>query len=161
MLPNDKVKNLIKALENYKGTILWIRPNADPGSHLILDTLIKIKRIRLITNIMPKDFQSLLKNAQVAIGNSSSFVRDSSFSGTPVVLIGKRQANRQISENVISVDFSRHELISKALNMQIKKQRYLPSTIYGNGNASKIILDTLANKLSKGINLQKYLSYKI
>ncbi|MBO8217684.1 UDP-N-acetylglucosamine 2-epimerase [Prochlorococcus marinus] len=155
------IKNLLKVLENYQGTILWIRPNADPGSNEILDSNREIKHIRFITNIMPRDFQSLLKNSQVALGNSSSFVRDSSFSGTPVVLIGERQKNREVSKNVILVNSFDYESIKDAFDVQLKKGKYPSSRIYGNGKASKIILDSIANKLTNKINLQKQLSYKI
>ena len=38
-----------------------------------------------------------------AIGNSSSFVRDASFFGTPVVLVGDRQDGREIDTHVTPV----------------------------------------------------------
>ena len=36
--------------------------------------------------------------------NSSSFVRDTTFSGTPVVLIGERQTGREYGKNLIKSD---------------------------------------------------------
>ena len=101
---------------------------------------------------MPRDFQSLLKNSQIALGNSSSFIRDSSFSGTPVVLIGERQKNREVSGNVISVNSFDQKSIQDAFDFQLMNGKYPSSAIYGNGKASKIILNTLAKKLSKKLN---------
>ena len=51
--------------------------------------------LHLVKNLEPEDFQKCLKKTVCAIGNSSSFIRDSTFSGTPVVLVGNRQVGRE------------------------------------------------------------------
>ncbi len=47
--------------------------------------------LRTLTNLAPEHYLKVLANAACAVGNSSSFVRDASFFGTPVVLVGNRQ----------------------------------------------------------------------
>ena len=94
--------------------------------------------IRYVKHLDHQHFQKLLKFCTVAIGNSSSFIRDSSFSGTPVVLIGNRQTGRERGNNVIDVNFS-YEEITAAIKHQISHGRYLPSIIYGSPGASKLL----------------------
>ena len=56
----------------------------------------QLNYIRYVKHLDHQHFQKLLKFCTVAIGNSSSFIRDSSFSGTPVVLIGNRQTGESV-----------------------------------------------------------------
>jgi len=100
--------------------------------------------LRLMTNLPPEDFQKVLKRCTVAIGNSSSFVRDTTFSGTPVVLVGDRQYGREIGKNVVCVDCQRFE-IREAISRQMEQGRYKPDNLYGDGMASQRIADILAN----------------
>ena len=88
------------------------------------------------------------------VGNSSSFIREASFFGTPAVLIGSRQQNREVGINIIRSSFSEIELIKK-----IKKQmgkKYKKFFLYGNGNSANKIY-SIFTKLSPQI--QKQLKY--
>ena len=76
-----------------------------------------------------------------------------------MVLIGKRQKNREVNENVILVEDFNLKSIKDALKFQLNNGKYKSSNIYGSGNASEIILNTIATKLSKNISLQKKLHY--
>mgnify|MGYP001255641399 CR=1 FL=1 len=157
---SDKiVESIIKVINEINLPIVWLKPNADPGANKILHKLNNVKNIHLITNVLPNKFQVLLKNCSVALGNSSSFVRDSSFSGTPVILLGKRQKNREVSENVLTIENPNQENIRYAIKTQLKKIRYNPSKIYGDGNASSLILDSTYEFLKKNNSTQKYLAY--
>jgi len=75
-----------------------------------------------------EDYINLLRYASCLIGNSSSFLKESSIFGTPVVNIGKRQQNRLTSENVVSVPFDKNK-IRTAIRMQLDSERK-PSKIY-------------------------------
>lgn len=157
---SDKiVEDLFEAIKEIDLPKIWLKPNSDPGAQKIIEKLSYLKNIYFITNVLPKKFQVLLKNATVAIGNSSSFVRDSSFSGTPVILLGNRQKDREVSENVLKIDNPNRNLIKNSINFQIKKGRFNPSRIYGNGNASSIILDNIYSFLNDTNTTQKYLAY--
>jgi len=85
----------------------------------------------------------VLANAAVAVGNSSSFVRDSTFLGTPVVLVGDRQNRRERGENAVEVVFDTASILA-ACRSQIARGRYAPGSLYGDGNAAARIADTLA-----------------
>ena len=96
-----------------------------------------------------------LSNAACAVGNSSSFIREGSYLGTPAVLVGNRQQGREHGKNVLNVDYNTQEII-KAIKYQLNIKKYEEDTIFGSGNAGKMI----SNYLSK-VNppIQKQITY--
>jgi len=157
----QEVEELIKSLEKFALPTIWLWPNIDAGSDHISSVLRKYREkrsnhwLRFEKNFEPQIFQKILKKCVCAIGNSSSFVRDSTFSGTPVVLVGTRQNGREYGENLIKVDYIEKD-ITEAIRKQLKTGKYPSSSLYGEGNTSTKI----TNKLAK-INLytQKHLHY--
>lgn len=129
--------------------VIWLWPNIDAGSDQIHVELRKLAienyyKIKFVKSFEPLEYQSIIKNAKILIGNSSSFVRDSSFTGTKVLLLGDRQLAREFSNNVTLLSkFDEHSILAKIktiINNEVKQ----PSYLYGNGNASKEIVDIIA-----------------
>ena len=164
-----------KSLKNYKQTILavnklnldgykiiWLWPNADPGSDEISGFIRTLrekgstKKVRFITNMSPENYFQLLKECKCIIGNSSSAIREGAFIGVPAVNIGTRQMTRLISKNVTNVNYNQNS-IYKAIKYQIKKKSYKSSKIYGDGNAANKIIRIL--KKIKKIDIQKLNTY--
>ncbi|ORB08304.1 hypothetical protein, partial [Mycobacterium noviomagense] len=82
---------LLEALDRVRMQTLVLWPNIDAGSDHI-SKAIRVFRdraekswLRVITNLSPEIYLRILAGAACAIGNSSSFVRDSTFFATPVV----------------------------------------------------------------------------
>jgi UDP-hydrolysing UDP-N-acetyl-D-glucosamine 2-epimerase len=152
---------LLLALEQIAMPTLLLWPNIDAGSDHI-SKQIRVFRdqhhtgwMRAITNLTPEDYLRVLARTHCAVGNSSSFVRDSSHFGTPVALVGHRQAGRETDVNVVRCE-ARHEEIEKTIRAQLAHGRYAPSTLYGDGNVSSRI----ASELSKvPLYVQKRLAY--
>jgi UDP-hydrolysing UDP-N-acetyl-D-glucosamine 2-epimerase len=146
----DQVRELLAALNTLRYPTLFLWPNIDAGADYISKELRLFREhhspewLRFMTNLPPEDFQKVLKRCTVAIGNSSSFVRDTTFSGTPVVLVGDRQKGREMGKNVVCVDYNRSE-IREAISRQMEQGRYKPDNLYGDGMASQRIADILAN----------------
>jgi len=145
-----KVETLLGVLHELQHPTVWLWPNIDAGADHISKALRRYREshpgnawLHLIKNLPPELFQKVLKNACCAIGNSSSFIRDSTFSGTPVVLVGDRQAGREIAENVLPVE-GRSSTLKEAIVSQRERGRRAPSTLYGDGSASPRIADVLA-----------------
>jgi UDP-hydrolysing UDP-N-acetyl-D-glucosamine 2-epimerase len=144
----NTVNQLIKGLDQLSHPTIWIWPNIDAGSDLISKSLRAYREnndsawLYLIKNIDPVTYQKILKRATCAIGNSSSFIRDSTFSGTPVVLVGNRQFGREHGENLVSCASNSQDIIA-SIRKQITHGRYNPSRLYGNGKASEQIVDVL------------------
>jgi UDP-hydrolysing UDP-N-acetyl-D-glucosamine 2-epimerase len=157
-----QTNELLAALDELKHPTVWLWPNIDAGADHISKCL-RIYRehnldnnwLHFIKNFPPEMFQKVLKKTVCAIGNSSSFIRDTSFSGTPVVLVGNRQLGRDVAENVKFVDIKAAQIL-EGIKSQLNNGRYPPSTLYGNGTASKRIADTLANV---DLYVQKRLHY--
>jgi UDP-hydrolysing UDP-N-acetyl-D-glucosamine 2-epimerase len=152
---------LLQALDRVKMQTILLWPNIDAGSGHVNKSIRSFREkhrpdwLRTLINLMPEDYLRVLAGASCAIGNSSSFVRDASFFGTPVVLVGDRQDGREIDQHVTPVRPT-VDAIENAIRAQLAHGRYLPSTLYGDGHVSVQIADALA-KLEP--YLQKRLDY--
>ena len=103
----------------------------------------------------PEEYQKILATTACAVGNSSSFVRDAGYFGTPVVLIGRRQEGRETDVHVTPVVPDKDEVVA-AIRTQLLHGPYPTSALYGDGFVSQRIADALA-QLSPYI--QKRLHY--
>jgi len=139
---------LLQALHELAHPTVWIWPNIDAGSDDISKALRVYREhysanwLHLVKNLDPITFQKSLKKTACAVGNSSSFVRDSTFSGTPVVLVGDRQKGREHGENLIIVPPEKEEIMT-AIRKQLSNGCYMPSKIYGDGQTSRRIVEHL------------------
>jgi UDP-N-acetylglucosamine 2-epimerase len=100
--------------------------------------------LRTLTTLSPEDYLKVLANASCAIGNSSSFVRDASFFGTPVVLVGSRQDGRETDVHVMRVAPVAAD-VAAAIHMQLAQGRYAPSALYGDGHVAERIAKALSH----------------
>lgn len=143
-----QMRELLTALGEIREQTLLLWPNIDAGSEHISKE-IRVFRdqvgpqwLRTLTNLTPEDYAHVLASASCAIGNSSSFVRDAGYYGTPVVLVGERQEGRETDIHVTPVE-PEAALIVRAIREQLTHGRYSPSTLYGDGNVSARIADSL------------------
>ena len=98
--------------------------------------------LRTLTNLSPENYLKVLANTACAVGNSSSFVRDAGYFGTPVVLVGNRQEGREHDVHVTPTLPVADE-IEAAVRRQLAHGRYAPSTLYGDGHVSERIAEAL------------------
>jgi UDP-hydrolysing UDP-N-acetyl-D-glucosamine 2-epimerase len=146
----QQVTETLEALNRFKKipkVVLW--PNIDAGT----DDVSKAIRVfrennydenfHYYRNFSPEDFARVLKNCICAVGNSSSFIREGSFLGTPVVLIGDRQEGREHGDNIIISDYNRDEIETK-IQSQLVHGSYKSSKIFGDGHAGVKIASKLA-----------------
>jgi UDP-hydrolysing UDP-N-acetyl-D-glucosamine 2-epimerase len=147
-----EVTEVLTAVACTKRAAMVHWPNVDAGSDAV-SKAIRIFREKdsrpesykweYITNVEPERYLHTLANAACAVGNSSSFVRDSSFLGTPVVLVGNRQDGRECGENVMRVPCE-FGAIRTAIDKQLLCGRYFPSDLYGKPGISQEIAERLA-----------------
>ncbi len=145
----NETRELLEAIADSGQQALWLWPNIDAGSDHVSKAIRTYRELnddswlRLVKNYPPDTYLKILANAACAVGNSSSFVRDSSFFGTPVVLVGDRQHGREYADNLTTSACTKAD-IGKALKRQLAHGRYTPSRLYGDGKASTRIAEALA-----------------
>lgn len=144
-----QMRELLEALEVVRMPTLLLWPNIDAGSDQI-SKAIRIFRdqsapgwLRTITNLRPDHYLQVLRATACAIGNSSSFVRDASYFGTPVVLVGERQEGRETDVHVTRVP-ARSVDVALGIRDQLRRGRYPASSLYGDGYVSARIADAVA-----------------
>lgn len=144
---NETLEALLK-FPDYQKVVLW--PNADAGGEDVSKGLRVFReknmneKFHFYKNFSAEDFIRVLKNASCAVGNSSSFLREGAFLGTPAVGVGDRQNQREHSDNIIFSAYERNELIIK-IKSQLDKGAYPPCNLFGSGNAGFLI----ANEIPK------------
>jgi UDP-hydrolysing UDP-N-acetyl-D-glucosamine 2-epimerase len=144
----EQVEALLEALDQLGMPTLMLWPNIDSGSDHISKTIRVFRSrqelpwLRTITNLDPENFLAVLARAACAVGNSSSFVRDASFLGTPIVLVGSRQDGREWAEHVTRVEPKSAD-IATAIRLQLDHGQYPPSDLYGDGAVADRVVKAL------------------
>ena len=134
----------------YDYKIIGIYPNTDPGSYDIIDAInlySKSKSSLFFKNLKHSHFVNLLRHAKALIGNSSMGILESPTYMLPVVNVGNRQSGRINAGNVEFVAHDKNKIIlaleKACFNSEYRQYVSKKNNPYGEGNASKIIADTL------------------
>lgn len=102
--------------------VIWIYPNADPGYWRILHVIDEWKNhggVDVLSNVERLDYLTLLANARVLVGNSSSGILEAPTYRTPVVNVGNRQRGRPRASNIINSGYAEDDIagaIGRALD---------------------------------------------
>ena len=127
----ESPQEIDRGLEFYQGDIVRIKSNKDEGVQYGEE------------EYTAEQYINLLANASCLVGNSSSFLKEASIFGTPVVNLGSRQQNRLKPHNVLDVPHVEAEFIEIAIEYQLKKIRYQPDEIYYQPETSKKITEKI------------------
>jgi len=142
-------KNLISVLKDLKMPTVLLGSNIDAGSDEVGQAVRDWMQtenpnyVYFTKHLHPDDFYRYLNASACAVGNSSSFIREGAYFGTPAVLIGSRQQNRERADNIIEVGIEPVQIKNAILN-QLNHGRYQSSLIFGDGTAARKIADMLA-----------------
>ena len=149
-----QVSSMLSALsEKIKGNetfIIFTRANADPGNEEVHKKIEDFCRsfpehCYYVPSLGMRRYLSLLRNADVVIGNSSSGIIEAPVFGTPTINIGDRQKGRELALSVFSVNGDQAEIsaaIEKALLFKrINKNKNF--SIYGDGTAASKMFEIL------------------
>jgi UDP-N-acetylglucosamine 2-epimerase (non-hydrolysing)/GDP/UDP-N,N'-diacetylbacillosamine 2-epimerase (hydrolysing) len=160
----EQISISIEALKKLHETeIITLYSNADAGGREIISAMKKNPQFHIFPSIDSKDFLSLLKHADVLVGNSSTGIREAPSFQLPVVNIGTRQNGRLRAGNVIDVPHDVEAIIraiKKALyDEDFKKIVNQVTNPYGDGYSAKRIVDIL-EKVDLSLKLiQKRITY--
>ncbi len=158
-----QMETVLSAIDAVKMQTLLLWPNIDAGSDHI-SKIIRVFRsdlhvgwMRTLTNLTPENYLRVLANTACAVGNSSSFVRDAGYFGTPVVLVGNRQNGRETDQHVTRVPVEMDAIVA-TLKKQLAHGRYAASSLYGDGQVSPRIAAAIENLTPY---LQKQLAFTL
>lgn len=125
--------------------ILAIMPNSDAGGGIISSVLSQYKeqkKIKTVVHIARLEFLSLLSEADLLVGNSSSGIIEAASLGAPVINIGDRQNLRERNDNVVDVEIEKSQIIN-GINRARSLNKYSFGNVYGDGKSSQRIVELL------------------
>lgn len=145
------IANLLNALDQIDEQIIITYPNVDHGRAIIISALESFakanpERIQILKNAGTKLYTSILANAQVLVGNSSSGIVEAATFETPVVNIGTRQHGKVKPNNVIDCDYESSAIldaINKAKEPVFRRNLIGMKNPYGDGKSGPRIAKIL------------------
>jgi len=157
----QQISETLMALHELKMPTIMLWPNVDAGSDDVSRGIRKFREthhpehIRFYKNFPVEMFIHLMSKASCLVGNSSAFIREGAFLGTPAVNIGTRQKGRDRSGNVVDAEHDK-KLVINAVKHQMSHGPYPSDHLYGDGNAGARIAEKLATLV---LNIQKHIGY--
>lgn len=147
----EEIRQVMEALLETGVFSIITMPNSDVGGDIIYQEILKYveansQRMVLKKSLGQLRYLSLLKNADIMVGNSSSGILESASFSLPTVNIGDRQKGRMSPENVIHCVCEKENIVhSIELGMSTEFRKKLAGYVnpYGDGNAAKRIVEVL------------------
>ena len=150
--PSVAMQELLLAFDNFpEATVILTYPNADTGGRVLIEQVdqwvrVNQNRAKAFVSLGQQRYLSLMREADVIIGNSSSGLTEAPALKKATVNIGNRQKGRLKAESVIDIPEQSREVITAIREALSKEfQLMLPSTKswYGSGNVSHQIKEQL------------------
>jgi len=145
-----------------RDSIAFCFPNADAGSRALIrrarDFCDARSGARLFTNLSPVYYWSLLRDAGVLLGNSSSGIMETASLRLPTVNVGRRQEGRTRAANVIDAPAQPDAIraaLARALTPGFRDSLAGLENPYGDGHAGERIAEALAGAPATAILLDK------
>jgi UDP-N-acetylglucosamine 2-epimerase (non-hydrolysing)/GDP/UDP-N,N'-diacetylbacillosamine 2-epimerase (hydrolysing) len=148
----EEADELFAALGSVDSQLIFCYPNADAGSRALIERttafLVKRGNGKLFVNLDAVTYWSLLRQAQVFLGNSSSGIMETASFAVPTVNIGERQRGRERAANVIDAQANCEAVLSAialARSSKFRESLRGMKNPYGDGTASEKIVDVLTS----------------
>ncbi len=155
---NAEAEALFAALASAPGQLIFVYPNADAGSHALIERTRALAATRaqthLFVNLDAVTYWSLLGQADALIGNSSSGIMEAASFALPVVNVGIRQQGRERASNVIDVPADLTAIrraIKRALSREFRNGLVGMANPYGEGTAAATIAAVLTSFPLQGL----------
>jgi GDP/UDP-N,N'-diacetylbacillosamine 2-epimerase (hydrolysing) len=156
---------LLDAFNEYKSAvIIFTKSNADHDGRIInhlIDDFVNQNNDRAIAfnSLGQLRYLSAIKHCQLIIGNSSSGLIEVPSFKKPTINIGDRQRGRIEAESVITCEPDQKSIcdaIELALSNEFQEKILPVKNPYGEGNASKRIIDVILNTSVENILKKKF-----
>jgi len=138
------------ALKHAPGQIVFVYPNADAGSRALIERTEALRSVRerthVFVNLDAVTYWSLLRYADVLMGNSSSGIMEAASFALPVVNVGMRQQGRERAKNVLDAEPDTRSILAafdRALSAEFRAGLRSMINPYGAGTAAVMIAQVL------------------
>ena len=141
---NHKLANLMRHIVGQmERNFVVIGCNNDDGFQPIREAGLSMQdreNVRYFPNLRFENYLTLLENAELAIGNSSSFVREAPIFGIPSIIPGSRQQDRTSAPSVFYAGLDYIEVSNLIRGLPSTSQ---PTQFFGDKNAASNIFSVL------------------
>jgi len=159
---NAEADAFFAAISQAPGQILFVYPNADAGSHQLIERTRALAAARphthVFVNLEPVAYWSLLSHADTLVGNSSSGIMEAASFALPAVNIGMRQQGRERARNIIDAPAQTAAIrtaLDRALNPAFRMSLAGMTNPYGDGVAAQTIARVLASVPLEGLLIKR------
>ena len=144
---------LLEALDRFPTyRVVFTKSNADAGGralNAIIDSYAasRAERVVITPSLGRVQYLSALRHCAAVIGNSSSGIIEAPAMGIPTVNIGTRQRGRLIASSILNCADDCASIVaavSEALTPEFKQTASIAESLYGNCDASTLIVGKLA-----------------
>jgi UDP-hydrolysing UDP-N-acetyl-D-glucosamine 2-epimerase len=146
----QEAESLFAALKDLDAQILFCYPNADAGSHALMQRtrafLATRNDARVYINLEAVTYWSLLRQVALLIGNSSSGIMEAASFALPVVNVGFRQRGRERARNVLDAEPETNGIVAKigeGMSDDFRASLAGMTNPYGDGHAAEKIVQVL------------------
>jgi UDP-hydrolysing UDP-N-acetyl-D-glucosamine 2-epimerase len=143
---NAEADAFFAALAQAPGQLVFVYPNADAGSHALIERTralaAKRAQVHIFVNLDAVTYWSLLGCADALIGNSSSGIMEAASLALPAVNVGMRQQGRERARNVVDVPAETEAIcdaILRVLSPGFRESLAGMENPYGDGTAAVTI----------------------
>jgi UDP-N-acetylglucosamine 2-epimerase (hydrolysing) len=151
-----RTEEVIQGVLRSERNFVVIYPNNDAGSDVIRRRLEELQghpRIRLLPSMRFEHFLSLLRGADLILGNSSAGIREAPVYGTPTVNVGTRQQDRNADNGSIrNVPEEADAIVACLAGL---RGRVPPSQHFGDGRSADRFHELLRSGVFWSIPTQK------
>jgi UDP-hydrolysing UDP-N-acetyl-D-glucosamine 2-epimerase len=158
----EVIRALTRVIDGH-GTIVLTLPNDDLGNRETREVLAQYAAAQPNVHAFPSlgqlRYLSLLRNADVMVGNSSSGLIEAPSFELPVVNVGDRQKGRLRAANVIDCAANEDDVaaaVERALTPAFRASLAGLENPYGTGDAASRILHVLANLPVTGLRRKRF-----
>lgn len=159
---NAEADTLFAALAQTPGQLLFVYPNTDAGSHVLIERTRALAGTRghthIFVNLDAVTYWSLLGQVDAMVGNSSSGIMEAASFALPVVNVGMRQQGRERARNIIDAapeTTAIRAAIEQALTSEFRAGLRGMTNPYGNGTAATAIARVLTSVPLEGLLIKE------
>ena len=162
---DELLRALRRFLRNNNCTVIFTKSNADNGGrrlNQVLGGYVKqYPNCYLYDSLGQVRYISIMKQASVVIGNSSSGIYEAPYLHTPTVDVGSRQRGRSAPSSVIRCEPDESSIVD-AINKALSIEFMNVKMIYGHGDVSRRIVSKIKEFIDDpGLSRKGFLDLKV